>query len=54
MALLLTLIVYFSISFRLFPVFYCETLDDCKEYLRADVSVECNTAKQRALLVSLV
>ncbi|CAN0518856.1 unnamed protein product, partial [Scytosiphon promiscuus] len=41
MALLVTFLVYSSVSSTVFRVFDCESLDDGKEYLRADYSTQC-------------
>lgn len=47
--LLLTYLVYSSVSSTLFQMFACEDLDDGKEYLRADYRIECTSAKHKAL-----
>ena len=49
--LLLMFLVYSSVSAVIFQMFDCEKLDDGKIYLRADYSIECNTAWHRALMV---
>ena len=49
--LLLTFLVYSSVGAVLFQMFNCEELDNGKNYLRADYSIECNTAWHRALMV---
>lgn len=51
MALLVTFLVYSSVSSTVFRVFDCESLGDGKEYLRADYSIQCTTAKHKALKV---
>ncbi|CAM9580855.1 unnamed protein product, partial [Hapterophycus canaliculatus] len=51
MALLITFLVYSSVSSTVFRMFACETLDDANEYLRADYTIECDSAKHRALQV---
>lgn len=47
--LLLTFLVYSSVSSTLFQMFACESLDDGKKYLRADYRIECTSAKHKAL-----
>ncbi|CAN0212045.1 unnamed protein product, partial [Hapterophycus canaliculatus] len=49
--LLLTFLVYASVSALLFKTFACEELDDGKNYLRADYRIECDSAKHRAFQV---
>lgn len=39
--------VYSSASHTIFQTFVCETLDDDKEYLRADYSLECTTTRHK-------
>lgn len=51
MALLVTFLVYSSVSSTVFRVFDCEMLDDGTDYLRADYAIECTTAKHRAFQV---
>ena len=51
MALLVTFLVYSSVSSTIFRVFDCETLDGGEEYLRADYTIECTDAKHKALQV---
>lgn len=51
-ALLITFLVYSSVSSTLFRMFACETLDDEVMYLRADYSIECDSRKHEALKVS--
>ena len=48
MALLITFLVYTSVSSTVFRVFDCETLDGGKDYLRADYTIECTDAKHKA------
>ncbi|CAN0486529.1 unnamed protein product [Ectocarpus sp. 12 AP-2014] len=49
--LLLTFLVYSSVSSTVFQTFACETLDDGIEYLRADYRIRCTDAKHEALEV---
>ncbi|CAM9564516.1 unnamed protein product, partial [Laminaria digitata] len=51
MGLLVTFLVYSSVSSTVFRVFDCEVLDDGTDYLRADYTIECTTAKHRAFQV---
>ena len=51
LVLLMTFLIYSSVSSTVFRVFDCETLEDGKEYLRADYGIECTTAKHKALEV---
>ncbi|CAN0093617.1 unnamed protein product [Ectocarpus sp. 4 AP-2014] len=46
--LLLTFLIYSSVSSTVFQTFSCETLDDEIEYLRADYSILCTDAKHKA------
>ncbi|CAN0380979.1 unnamed protein product, partial [Scytosiphon promiscuus] len=46
--LLLTFLVYSSVSSMVFQTFACETLDDGIEYLRADYRIHCTDAKHTA------
>lgn len=48
MVLLLTFLVYSSVSSKLFQAFACETLDDDKNYLRADYRIECDSSEHIA------
>lgn len=50
--LLITFLVYSSVSSTVFRMFACETLDDGIIYLRADYSIECDSRKHEALKVS--
>ena len=45
LVLLLTFLVYSGVSSILFQMFACETLDDGKEYLRADYRVLCKSSR---------
>ncbi|CAN0437324.1 unnamed protein product [Ectocarpus sp. 12 AP-2014] len=45
--LLLTFLVYSSVSSMVFQTFACETLDDGIEYLRADYRIHCTDAKHK-------
>ena len=49
--LLLTFLVYSSVSSMVFQTFACETLDDGVEYLRADYRIHCTDAKHKAFEV---
>ena len=51
MVLLLTFLVYSSVSSVLFQSFACEKLDDGKNYLRSDYRLECDTAKHKGFQV---
>ena len=51
MALLVTFLVYSSVSSVLFQMFACDDLDDDKLYLRADYRLECDSPKHRALQI---
>lgn len=51
MALLLTFLVYSSVSSTLFQMYGCENLDDGKNYLRADYRIECDSSKHKTLLI---
>ncbi len=46
-ALLLTFLVYSSVSSVLFMAFACEDLEDGKNYLRADYRIECDSTRHR-------
>ena len=48
MVLLLTFFVYASVSSTLFQAFACESLDDGKNYLRADYRIQCDSSEHRA------
>ena len=49
--LILTFLVYSSVSSILFQMFACDDLEDGKTYLRADYRVECDSSKHRAFQV---
>ncbi|CAM9415384.1 unnamed protein product, partial [Laminaria digitata] len=49
--LLLTFLVYSSVSSTVFRMFACESLDDGYTYLRADYTILCDSAKHEALQV---
>ncbi|CAM9150882.1 unnamed protein product, partial [Ectocarpus sp. 6 AP-2014] len=51
LVLLLTFLVYASVSAVLFQTFACEELDDRKNYLRADYRIECDSPKHSAFRV---
>lgn len=50
-ALLVTFLVYSSVSSVVFQTFGCESLDDGKKYLRADYSIDCDTSKHEGLRI---
>lgn len=49
--LLLTFLVFSSVSATLFQMFACDDLEHGKRYLRADYRIECNSTKHEALQV---
>lgn len=49
--LLVTFLVYSSVSSTVFRMFVCDELDDGNAYLRADYSIDCRSTKHRALKV---
>lgn len=49
--LLLTFLVYSSVSSVVFQAFACEGLDDGKNYLRADYRIECDSPRHRGFQV---
>lgn len=51
MVLLVSFLVYSSVSATIFQVFACETLSDAKSYLRADYRIECDSSKHQAFQV---
>lgn len=51
MVLLLTFVVYSSVSSTLFQMFACERLDDGNLYLRADYRIECDSTIHRSLQI---
>ena len=50
-ALLITFLVYSSVSSVVFQMFACDKLDNGKIYLRADYTIECDSDKHRALQI---
>ena len=51
MALLVTFLVYSSVSSVVFQMFACEHLDDGKRYLLADYKIDCDSAKHQFLQI---
>eukprot|EP00752_Nemacystus_decipiens_P007555 g6749.t1 len=51
LVLLLTFVVYSSVSSVLFSTFACEVLDDRKDYLRSDYRIECDSPRHRGFKV---
>ena len=51
MVLLITFLVYSSVSSTVFQMFACEDLEDGKNYLRADYRIECDSAKHKVLQI---
>ena len=51
MVLLLTFLVYSSVSSVLFMSYACEDLEDGKNYLRADYRIECDSPKHKGFQV---
>ena len=51
MALLVTVLVYSSVSSVVFQMFACDRLDTGKSYLRADYTIDCDSRKHRALQI---
>ena len=51
MVLLITFLVYSSVSSIVFQMFACDVLDDDKNYLRADYRIECDSTKHKTLQV---
>ena len=49
--LLVTFLVYSSVSSTVFRMFVCDDLDDGSRYLRADYRIQCDSAKHQALQV---
>ncbi|CAM9601541.1 unnamed protein product, partial [Ectocarpus fasciculatus] len=49
--LLLSFFVYSSVSSTLFRTFACETLEDGKNYLRADYRIECDSSRHKGFEV---
>lgn len=48
MVLLISFLVYSSVSALVFETFACDGLDDGEEYLRADYRIKCNSSKHKA------
>ncbi|CAM9838142.1 unnamed protein product, partial [Sphacelaria rigidula] len=51
MVILLTFLVYSSVSSILFQMFSCDELDDGRVYLRADYRIECDSRKHNSLQI---
>jgi len=51
MALLLTFLIYSSVSSTLFKMFACDDLEDGKRYLRADYRIDCDSSKHIVLQI---
>lgn len=51
MVLLITFLVYSSVSATVFQAFACEDLDDRKNYLRADYRIECDSSEHQAFQI---
>eukprot|EP00752_Nemacystus_decipiens_P012586 g11146.t1 len=51
LVLLLTFLVYSSVSAAIFQTFACEPLADGNIYLRADYSIQCDSPKHQAFMV---
>lgn len=49
--LLLTFMVYSTVSSTLFQMYACDKLDSGETYLRADYRIECDSSKHRTLQV---
>lgn len=49
MVLLVTFLIYSSVSSTVFRMFACEHLDDGNYYLRSDYRIHCDTTKHRVL-----
>ena len=50
LVLLLTFLVYASVSSVLFKTFACDKLADGKDYLRADYRIQCDSSEHRAFM----
>ena len=50
-ALLISFLVYSSVSSVVLQMFACDTLETGKRYLRADYTIECDSDKHRALQI---
>lgn len=51
MVLLISFLVYSSVSATLFQSFACEDLDNGKKFLRADYRIECDSSKHQVVQV---
>ena len=51
MVLLISFLVYSSVSATVFQAFACEDMDDGKTFLRADYRIECDSPEHRAFQV---
>lgn len=51
MVLLISFLVYSSVSETVFQTFACEDLDDGKQYLRADYRIECDSPEHQVFQV---
>ncbi|CBJ48858.1 polymorphic Outer membrane protein G/I family [Ectocarpus siliculosus] len=51
LVLLLTFLIYSSVSATLFKAFVCEELEDGTNYLRADYTIDCDSSKHKAFQV---
>ena len=49
--LLVMFLVYSSASSTIFQMFDCDSLDDGKDYLRADYTIECDGDKHKGLMI---
>ena len=49
--LLVSFLVYSSVSSTIFQAFACEELDDGKDYLRVDYRIECDSSKHEAFQI---
>ena len=49
--LLVMFLVYSSASSMIFQTFDCDTLDDGRDYLRADYTIECDGSRHRAVMI---
>ena len=51
MMLLVSFLVYSSVSSVVFQMFACDDLDDGKRYLRADYTIDCDSSRHRAFQI---
>lgn len=51
MAILISFLIYSSVSATVFQTFACDDLDKDKERLRADYRIECDSSKHRAFQI---